>query len=492
MTASENSIPGIEQAMSEPVLVVEDDATMRDTCRTILERAGHPVAAAATAAQAIEWLDGHDGPCIVLTDVRMPGMDGLELLDNIGLRQQEAAVVVMTAYGTIDNAVDAMRRGAADYLTKPFNKNELLRCISRVAELRSLQARVAELEDGLHEQYRFEGFVATSPAMRSVLARLRSACRSTVNVLLTGESGTGKDVVARIVHYEGPRAAGPFVPVNCAGLPGELIESELFGHSRGAFTGAVASRTGLIRKADGGTLLLDEITEMPTSTQAKLLRVLQDKRVRPLGETEEREVDVRIIAATNRDVEQAVSTGVLREDLYYRLSVLDIHLPPLRERPEDIAPLLRYFINESNQRNGGERPIDGVQPEAIDLLLAHTWPGNVRELWNLVERCVALGASGNLTANDVRRELSVRPRAAELIDASAAEDGSATTSTVAPGASPSATEPPLNLEDLESRAIVAALAKTANNKAAAARMLGIARKTLYEKIKRYGLEAEPS
>ena len=491
MTASESMLTGASSRATEPVLVVEDDATMRATCQTILERAGHPVATAATAAQAVEWLDDNDERCIVLTDVRMPGMDGLELLDNIRLRHRDAAVVVMTAYGTIDNAVDAMRRGAADYLTKPFNKDELLLCIRRVAEVHSLRARVAELEDGLRERYGFEGFIATSPAMSGVLARIRSASLSTANVLITGESGTGKDVVARLVHYNGPRSAGPFIPVNCASLPQELIESELFGHRRGAFTGAISSQPGLIRKVHGGTLLLDEITEMPTSTQAKLLRVIEDKRVRSVGETEEREVDVRIIAATNRDVDTALADNILREDLYYRLSVLDIHLPPLRERPEDIVPLLRLFITESNNDRVPEERIDDVEPGAVRLLTEHSWPGNVRELWNLVERCVALGARGTLREADVRRELSLRARVEAPRPSGDASD-------TAPPPHPRATVPAaagdelLSLEDFARHAIVAALERTGNNKAAAARLLGIARKTLYEKIKRYGLESNSS
>ncbi len=467
------------------VLVVEDDATMRSTCQMILERAGYEVATAPTAARALDWLAHNAAPSILLTDVRMPGMDGLELLDTVRRRHHSIDVVVMTAYATIGNAVDAMQRGAADYITKPFNKDELVLCIERVARLRSLQARITELEDGLHEQYRFEGFVATSPAMRSVLERTRSACRSMANVLLTGESGTGKDVVARLIHYNGPRADGPFVPVNCAGLPGELIESELFGHSRGAYTGAFSSYSGLIRKAHGGTLLLDEITEMPPATQAKLLRVIQDKRVRPVGETEEREVDVRIIAATNRDLRTALEEGSLREDLYYRLSVLDIHLPPLRERPEDIIPLLRFFIDASNQKRDPGEHIDYVEPDAADLLRQHTWPGNVRELWSLVERLVALGVRGHLTAAAVLPELSLRPGTAASAPSPEAGIESAATATDAQ-ATAAATEL-LNLDDLERQAIAAALSKTGNNKAAAARLLGIARKTLYEKIKRFEL-----
>lgn len=486
MSETQNALMNESSGATERVLVVEDDATMRSTCQVILERAGYEVASAPTAARALDWLAHNPAPSILLTDVRMPGMDGLELLDNVRRRHPGIDVVVMTAYATIGNAVDAMKRGAADYVTKPFNKDQLVLCIERVTRLRSLQARITELEDGLHEQYRFEGFVATSPAMRAVLKRVRSACRSMANVLLTGESGTGKDVVARLIHYNGPRASGPFVPVNCASLPRDLIESELFGHSRGAYTGAVSSEPGLIRRAHGGTLLLDEITEMPPSTQAKLLRVIEDKRVRPVGETDEREVDVRIVAATNRDVRTALGEGSLREDLYYRLSVLDIHLPPLRERPEDIIPLLRFFIDASNQKRDPEEHIDYVEPDAADLLREHTWPGNVRELWSLVERCVALGVRGHLTAADVLPELSLRPATAGSTLSS--ETGAETAATATGAKGPAAATELLNLDDLERQAIAAALRKTGNNKAAAARLLGIARKTLYEKIKRFGLD----
>jgi len=479
------------------VLVVEDDDAMRSTCQQLLRRDGWEVAAVADAEAALAWLDERDRQCIVLTDVRMPGMDGLELLDEIHRRNQATRVVVMTAYGTIDNAVDAMRRGAADYVTKPFNKDELLLALRRVARMSNLEARIEELEEGLEERYRFAGFVARSPAAKAVVQRLRSAARSTANVLLSGESGTGKDLAARTVHFASRRASAPFVPVNCAGLPGELIESELFGHERGAYTGATERGEGLIRRADGGTLLLDEIAEMPPATQAKLLRVLQDKRVRPVGATREVEVDVRVIAATNRDIGETLESGRLREDLYYRLGVLTIHLPPLRERVEDLLPLLRLFVDRENEGRPPGQRIDSIDPQAIEVLQDHPWPGNVRELENLVERCFALGIHGELTAEDVRRELGTHP----LVRASDATEGETTKASVnGSGSEPAAEVKPgdasdedvpvddvPSLEEVERRTIRQALAATGNNKAAAARRLGIARKTLYEKLRKYGL-----
>ncbi len=448
------------------------------TCMQLFERAGYVVSASATAAEALDWLEQNEGPCIVLTDVRMPGMDGLELLDAIRARLFPVDVVVMTAYGSIGNAVEAMKRGAADYVTKPFNKDDLLLTIERVRRMRGLQERVDTLEAGLENRYRFEGFLAGSPAMEQVVQRMRSAAESTANMLLTGESGTGKDLVARVIHFSGPRSTAPFVPVNCASLPVELIESELFGHVRGAYTGAVGARAGLVRKAQGGTLFLDEVTEMPPATQATLLRVLEDKRVRPVGGSEEIEVDVRVISATNRDLRGALDEGALRGDLYYRLSVLSIHLPPLRERMEDIAPLLRLFLDRLNRQRPPSELISGIEPDAMEVLLAHSWPGNVRELSNLLERCHALGLTGTLGAADVRRELSIHHEAAGGLGVR----GEAGTSV---SAGPEAVRP---LEEIEREAIDLALRETRNNKAAAARLLGIARKTLYEKIRKYNLE----
>ncbi len=456
--------------MKPSILVVEDDEVMRTTCVRLFDKAGYSVASVSDGEAAIGWLREQGEDCVVLTDVRMPGMDGMALLEAIRSGWPGTEVIVMTGFGTIDNAVQAMKQGAADYVTKPFNKDELLLAVERVARMRGLRTRVDTLQQGMESRYRFDSFIAGAESMQSVLEGMIAASRSKASLLITGESGTGKDVVARSVHFAGPRAESSFVPVNCASLPAELIESELFGALRGAYTGATEARQGLIRRADGGTLMLDEVTEMPVGVQAKLLRVLQEKRVRPVGATDEVEVDFRLITATNRDLGEALENGALREDLYYRISVLQIHLPPLRERCEDILPLFRHFLDTAASE--GEM-LEGIEPDAADLILAHDWPGNVRELANLAERCVAMGVERTISVNDIRRHLTGRPR--RRVASEIAADMTAAAS------SPS-------LAGAEEAAIRRALRESGNNKSEAARRLGIARKTLYEKMRRYGIE----
>lgn len=443
------------------VLVVEDDAVMRDTCLTLFRRAGYGVHGAANAAEALAWLDQTSDDVIVLSDVRMPGaMDGIALLDEIRARHREVDVVIMTGFGTIQNAVEAMKHGAVDYVTKPFNKDELLLTVARVVELRELRGQVQSLRQGLESKYRFDGFVAESESMRPVVEAMVAASRSPASLLLTGESGTGKDMVARLVHFEGVRATSSFVPVNCASLPAELIESELFGHRKGAYTGAGDSHPGLIRQADGGTLMLDEITEMPTSTQAKLLRVLQEKAVRPVGGTTESPIDFRLIASTNRVVADALADGFLREDLYYRIGVLQIHLPPLRERIDDIRPLFKRFLERAASAVGVESV--EIDRGASQLLMQYQWPGNVRELDNVAERCVAMGARGCLSKADIEAQIEI---------------GTVASATPGPAAG--------TLETAERQAVERAMESAAGNKSQAARILGISRKTLYERLRRY-------
>lgn len=440
---------------------------MRDTCVKLFSRAGYDVDGVANADAALRWLETESSAPIVLSDIRMPGrMDGMVLLDEVRRRFPAADVVIMTGFGSIDGAVAAMKQGAVDYVTKPFNKDELLLTIRRVAKMRELRGRVESLEQGLETRYVFGEVVANSGPMKAVVETMVAASRSSASLLLTGESGTGKDYVARLIHFRSERAKAPFMPVNCASLPAELIESELFGHVRGAYTGAGETRHGLIRQADGGTLLLDEITEMPPPTQAKLLRVLQERVVRPVGGTAEIAVDFRLVASTNRPIDEALSSGYLREDLYYRIGVLHIHLPPLRERREDIVPLFRVVLQRAAQET--EVEIGGVDDTAATLLQAYDWPGNVRELGNVAERCIAMGVRGNISADDLRRY--VRP--ARGAGKSLLDDRSDGT-----------------LAAAERRAVEGAIATSGGNKAGAARILGIARKTLYEKLRRHGLDA---
>lgn len=449
------------------ILVVEDDKVMRSTCLTLFRRAGYAAHGVADAMAALQWLGEASREVIVLSDVRMPGpMDGMDLLTELHSRFPDVDVVIMTGFGSIESAVEAMKRGAADYVTKPFNKDELLMTIGRIAEVRDLKGQVDTLREGLETRYRFEGFIAASEAMRPIVEAMVAAARSSASLLLTGESGTGKDVAARLVHFNGDRAAAAFVPVNCASLPGELIESELFGHLRGAYTGAAEARLGLIRQADGGTLLLDEITEMPTSTQAKLLRVLQEKVVRPVGSEEETPVDFRLITSTNRPVEEAIASGYLREDLYYRIGVLQIELPPLRDRREDIVPLFRYFLDRAATEAGVE--IRGIDDDAGELLQDHPWRGNVRELSNVAERCIAMGARGQLAVADLQLRMTAR-RPVEF-------------------ESPVPADTPVTMVEAERRAVENAMAAADGNKSEAARILGIARKTLYKKLRRADLD----
>lgn len=449
------------------ILVVEDDEVMRSTCLTLFRRAGYAAHGVAEATAALEWLEEGSHDAIVLSDVRMPGpMDGMDLLAELQRRFPDVNVVIMTGFGSIESAVEAMKRGATDYVTKPFNKAELLMTIGRIAEVRELKGQVDTLREGLETRYRFEGFLAASPGMQPTVEAMVAAARSSASLLLTGESGTGKDLAARMIHFDGDRAQSAFVPVNCASLPAELIESELFGHLRGAYTGAREARLGLIRKAHGGTLLLDEITEMPISTQAKLLRVLQEKVVRPVGGEEETPVDFRLITSTNRPVEEAISSGHLREDLYYRISVLQIELPPLRDRREDILPLFRHFLDRAAAEAGVE--IRGIDDDAGALLQDHPWRGNVRELSNVAERCIAMGACGQLALADLRSRMETRaPIEAE---------------------SPVSAEGPMTMAEAERRAVETAMAAAEGNKSEAARILGIARKTLYERLRRDGLD----
>ncbi len=468
------------------VLVVDDDDAMRRACARLLRREGHEVHEAVDGAAALRLLE--DNPVdLMLTDVRMPGLDGIELLRAARERWPALDVIVMTGFGTIENAVEAMRRGAADYVTKPFKKDELLLSVRRTARMRQLEAQVEGLREGIEARYRFEEFVAGAPAMRDVLEAMVAASRSSASLLITGESGTGKDLVARLVHFASDRAESPFVPVNCASLPAELIESELFGHVKGAYTGAAEARPGLIRKARGGTLFLDEITEMPAPTQAKLLRVLQDKTVRPVGGTEEIRVDFRLVAATNRDIGAALAEGRMREDLYYRVSVLHIHLPPLRQRPEDVIPLLRRFLEAAAARAAAPVPV--IEPEAAEALMRYPWPGNVREVANLAERVVAMGVRERITAAEARRFLNPPITPPASLRAGGGEQAAAVANAaLAPAASGGdAAASTGTLAQAERRALEQALARARGNKSEAARILGIARKTLYEKLRRHGL-----
>jgi DNA-binding NtrC family response regulator len=436
------------------VLVVDDEPKLGRLVQEMLELDGHAVVRAAGGPEAVALLEGTAFD-VVVTDLRMPVVDGLAVLRAARARPAPAAVILVTAYGTAESAVEAMKAGAADYVTKPFSMDELRLRVSRLAAQRSAEAERAGLVARLTPD-----LVAESAAMKATLAAARQVAASDATVLLLGESGTGKSQLARFVHFQSRRAAAPLVEVHCAALPETLLEGELFGHEKGAFTGAAQRRPGHLAAAEGGTLFLDEIGEITPATQVKLLRFLQDRTYVPLGAIAERSVDARVIAATNADLEAAVRAGRFREDLWYRLDVFTIRVPPLRDRRDDVAPLALRFLASRGV------PAEALSPAARDRLLAHPWPGNVRELENVLERALILAGEGTIGPDHVApapRGASRSGRAAELLG-----EGFA-------------------LDDLERELIQAALARAGGNKTAAARLLGVSRRRLYSLMASHGL-----
>jgi two-component system response regulator PilR (NtrC family) len=370
------------------LLVVDDEEGIRTTLEVLFRRAGYHVTLAADGNQAAAAIGGEEPFDLVVTDMMMPGLDGIEVLRRAKERAAETQVLVITAHATVEKAIAAMRLGAYDFVQKPYSIEEIKVLAEKALEKRRLLGENQQLRARVAGRHTFGEIVGRSERMAEVIALCRRAAQIPTNVLVTGESGTGKELVARAVHHEGPRAGKPFVVVDCGAIPETLIESELFGHVKGAYTGAVSSQPGLFRSADGGTVFLDEVAELPVPLQVKLLRVLQERVVKPVGGVDEIPVDVRVIAATNRDLEAEVRAGRFREDLFYRLNVLRLELPPLRERVADIEPLARHFLRKYNEQLG--RAIRGFGPAALQLLLSHEYPGNVRELANAIERAVAL------------------------------------------------------------------------------------------------------
>ena len=449
--------------VEQKILIVDDDVDMAETCRRIFRKAGIDADAVYAGEEAIEALARDSGYGIVLTDLRMPRMDGTELLQRIKKDYPQIDVIMMTAYGTIQNAIQAMKIGATDYITKPFDRDELLRAVNQILEANRLRGEVSRLRGELKGAFSFPNLVGRGPGMQRVFSLIRAAARNESSVLVLGESGTGKEVVARAIHYNGTRSQGPFVPVSCSAIPHGLIESELFGHKRGAFTGASSTTLGLMRSADGGTLFLDEFADMPTDTQAKLLRAIQERKVRPVGDVSEITVDVRFIAATNRDVDAAVADGLLRQDLFYRLAVVRIELPPLRQRAEDIPFLAQHFIAKYSYAFPNR--ISGIEMQALIAMQRYAWPGNVRQLENLIESLFAMGLEGQLRLADLPETIRGRPR----MD-SGDEGGE-----------------PAPLFQAERAAIERALRVCGGNKSRAASMLRISRTRLYRKMREYGL-----
>ncbi|HZO10096.1 MAG TPA: sigma-54 dependent transcriptional regulator, partial [Myxococcota bacterium] len=383
------------QNPASSVLIVDDDAAMRQMLLSLLRERGLPAAEAASADLALEKLRESEFGA-VLSDVKMPGRSGIDLVGEVRRLRPETPVILMTAFGSIDAAVEAMRAGAYDYVTKPFEPESVLMTIERALERRALEEENRRLRRAVDRTASFGELIGQSPAMREIFALIRRVAHGRSSVLITGESGTGKELVARTLHYHGARAEKPFIPINCTAIPEGLLESELFGHVRGAFTGAHSAKRGLFEKANGGTLFLDEIGDLGLALQGKLLRALQDQEIRPVGATEAVKVDVRIVAATNKDLAAEITAGRFREDLYYRLAVIPIHVPPLRERPEDIPALVDGFVRK---HAGGARRV--VTQAALDRLAQRPWRGNARELENAIERALALSDAAEIGAAEL-------------------------------------------------------------------------------------------
>jgi DNA-binding NtrC family response regulator len=442
------------------VLVVDDEKSILLLLEEALTQWGYQVTCAGTVAEALEALRTglYDA---AITDIRMPDMSGLDLLREIKKHDESIEVVIMTGYPTIASAVEALKEGAYDYLSKPLILAELRHLMQRLMERRFLRGEVHSLRARLGEELTVNELIGTSAAMQKVKDVIGKVAVADSPVLVEGESGTGKELVAAAIHRLSPRAKGPFIPVNCSAIPEDLLESEFFGHVRGAFSGAIADSLGLFRGANQGTIFLDEIAELPPGLQVKLLRVLQEMQVRPVGSTKAFPVDVRVIAATNRNLEEAMTAGSFRQDLFYRLNVIRIHLPPLRDRREDIPSLVNHFLRRFNRRF--RRDVRSVAPDALAALTAYDFPGNVRELENLLERAFAMGAREQITVADLPT-LSARPITA----------------------APSAPRPITTLAEVEKELILRALELNNNDKEEAARVLGISRRTIYRRLKEYG------
>ncbi len=452
--------------MTRPrLLVVDDDTESREVVAEALRAEGYTVATAEGGRGALT-LAREEVYDVVVSDIRMPDLDGMALLRGLREAVPDVSVILMTAFGTVEAALRAIKEGAYDYVSKPLNLDELLLTVRRAIEQRRLVHENQRFRQTLRDRYQLENIVGVSPRMLDVFKLIARVAPTRSTVLITGESGTGKEVVARALHFNGPRAGSPFVTIDCAGLAESLLESELFGHVRGAFTGAVMARRGLFETGHGGTVFLDEVGDIGPNLQAKLLRVLELQEVKPVGGTESIRIDVRLIAATNKDLQAEVREGRFREDLFYRLNVVSIHLPPLRERREDIPALAGYFLQKYSEANG--KAISGIAPETMARLESYSWPGNVRELENAIERGVAVTSHPILLPHDL--PLHLVPPTTPSIERDA------------PG--------PVELVSLEAltrRHIASVLAATGGNKKRAAEILGVDRRTLYRMLERYAM-----
>jgi DNA-binding NtrC family response regulator len=467
MATAEAHVPPVTQIEGANLLnlvIVDDERAIRDACREIALSLGFKVFVAESAEHAYRAVETH-GADVVLLDLKLPGTAGVEVLQQIKSRRPDAVVVVVTGHGTVQSAVQAMKNGAYDYFTKPFSLEELRLLLERVAGHLKLKTENRLLRETIKSKHGFGNIVGRAPEMEKLYRIIAKAAQSTHPVLILGESGTGKEIVARAIHFSGPHRENPFIPVDCGSLVPTLIESELFGYVKGAFTGANQSKEGLLAIAEGGTVFLDEVGELPVDLQAKLLRAIQEKEIRPVGSTRRVPINVRILAATNRDLEQAVAQGTFRRDLYFRLNVLSLRIPPLRERRQDIPLLAQHFLDRLNGDGQQKRELSD---EALKAMLAYDWPGNVRELENCLERACALSTGPTLFVRDLPSSITdIHP------EVRSGQNGG-------PKIIPMA--------ELEKQTILSTIEQLNGDKLLAARLLGIGKTTLYRKLKEYAIQ----
>lgn len=447
--------------MKEKILIVDDEKDILRALEFILSRDGYSVYTSSSGEEALEKIKKEEFD-LVLTDLRMEGIDGLEVLRRVKELNSSTMVVIMTAYGTVESAVTAMKMGASDYIMKPFINEDVRMRISRLLEHKKVKEENILLRQQLSQKFGGKAFLGNSFQIQELIGLLEKIIPTKSNVLILGESGTGKGLIAELIHYNSPRKDMPFISINCSAIPETLLESELFGYKKGAFTGAVADKKGLITIADGGTLFLDEIGDMPLSLQAKLLKVIETGELTPLGDTIMKTVDIRIIAATNRDLEKRVKEGLFREDLYYRLAVIEIRVPSLKERREDIPVLVNHFINEIAREN--KKSVKGIDEDAMSVLIKYDWPGNIRELKNVIERAVVLAQTENISLSDLPdkiRSISTSSKVSTLKEA---------------------------INEYEKSIILNTYRTYNKDKELTSNALGIDLVTLYRKLKKYGIE----
>jgi DNA-binding NtrC family response regulator len=448
------------------ILVVDDEPLQRDILKTILDDEGYETYTVSSAEEGLKVIK-QIRPDVVLTDLRMEGIDGIDFIDALPKEPFQPPAIMMTAYGTISSAVEAIQKGAFDYLTKPLDKDVLLITVRRAVEKTELLKENIQLQKALFERFQIEGIIGHSPGMMKAVEIMKKVASSTVTVLVLGESGTGKELIARAIHYNSPRKAKPFTAVNCAAIPENLIESELFGYEPGAFTGAASRSIGLFEASNGGTLFLDEVGDLPLLTQSKILRVLQDKEIRRIGSRESIKVNVRVIAATNKDLEKEITGKTFREDLYYRLKVVTIELPPLRERKEDIPRLVEFFLQKYNKEFG--KRISGIEEKALESLREYHWPGNIRQLESVIERAVLMAELLQISLQDIKSELRFF-QGKDILDFELPDEG-------------------INFEEHERDLLMKAMQKANGVATRAAKLLGMSYKTFWYRWEKYKIDS---